>query len=64
MAQTDVCAIIPIMSATSAISPPAAVTVVGLGNMGVPMGLRLLKAGYTVTGYHCCPAISRIDSIG
>jgi 3-hydroxyisobutyrate dehydrogenase len=39
------------MTANSAIVPPAAVTVIGLGNMGVPMGLRLIKAGFTVTGF-------------
>src|SRR5258706_4171978 len=39
------------MTANSAIVPPAAVAVIGLGNMGVPMGLRLIKAGFTVTGY-------------
>src|SRR5258705_6739832 len=39
------------MTAHSAIVPPAAVAVIGLGNMGVPMGLRLIKAGFTVTGY-------------
>ncbi len=37
------------MTAKSAIVPPAAVAVIGLGNMGVPMGLRLIKAGFTVT---------------
>jgi 3-hydroxyisobutyrate dehydrogenase len=39
------------MTATSAIVPPAAVAVIGLGNMGVPMGLRLIKADFTVTGF-------------
>jgi 3-hydroxyisobutyrate dehydrogenase len=39
------------MNATSAIVPPAAVTVIGLGNMGVPMGACLVKAGYVVTGF-------------
>ena len=39
------------MTANSAIVPPAAVAVIGLGNMGVPMGLRLIKAGFTVTGF-------------
>jgi 3-hydroxyisobutyrate dehydrogenase len=34
-----------------AIVPPAPVTVVGLGNMGVPMGTCLIKAGYAVTGF-------------
>ena len=39
------------MTAHSAIVPPAAVAVIGLGNMGVPMGLRLIKASFTVTGF-------------
>jgi 3-hydroxyisobutyrate dehydrogenase len=39
------------MTVNSAIVPPAAVAVIGLGNMGVPMGLRLIKAGFTVTGF-------------
>ena len=39
------------MSAKSAIVPPAAVAVIGLGNMGVPMGARLIKAGFAVTGF-------------
>src|SRR5215470_19693205 len=33
------------------IVPPAPVAVIGLGNMGVPMGACLIKAGYTVTGF-------------
>jgi 3-hydroxyisobutyrate dehydrogenase len=39
------------MTIQSAIVPPAAVAVIGLGNMGVPMGLRLIKAGFAVTGF-------------
>jgi len=39
------------MSANSAIVPPAAIAVIGLGNMGVPMGVRLVKAGFRVTGF-------------
>jgi 3-hydroxyisobutyrate dehydrogenase len=39
------------MTIQSAIVPPAAVAVIGLGNMGVPMGLRLIKAGFVVTGF-------------
>jgi len=34
-----------------AIVPPAPVAVIGLGNMGVPMGACLLKAGYVATGF-------------
>src|SRR6266700_7633232 len=33
------------------IVPPAPVAVIGLGNMGVPMGACLVKAGYGVTGF-------------
>ena len=36
---------------SNAIVPPAPVAVVGLGNMGVPMGACLIKAGYAVTGF-------------
>jgi 3-hydroxyisobutyrate dehydrogenase len=39
------------MTIQSAIVPPATVAVIGLGNMGVPMGLRLVKAGFEVTGF-------------
>jgi 3-hydroxyisobutyrate dehydrogenase len=39
------------MTANSPIVPPAAVAVIGLGNMGLPMGLRLIKAGFAVTGF-------------
>jgi predicted dinucleotide-binding enzyme len=36
---------------TNATTPPAAVTVIGLGNMGLPMAACLLKAGFQVTGF-------------
>jgi len=36
---------------SNAIVPPAPVAVIGLGNMGVPMGTCLIKAGYAVTGF-------------
>jgi 3-hydroxyisobutyrate dehydrogenase len=39
------------MSAKPAITPPAAIAVIGLGNMGVPMGACLIKAGFAVTGF-------------
>jgi 3-hydroxyisobutyrate dehydrogenase len=39
------------MSIKTAISPPASIAVIGLGNMGVPMGTCLLKAGFVVTGF-------------
>jgi 3-hydroxyisobutyrate dehydrogenase len=38
------------------IRPPAAIALIGLGNMGAPMGARLLEAGYRVTGYDAAPA--------
>jgi len=39
------------MSAKPQITAPAGIAVVGLGNMGVPMGACLVKAGYTVMGF-------------
>jgi 3-hydroxyisobutyrate dehydrogenase len=39
------------MSTKPAIVPPAAVAVIGLGNMGVPMANRLVQAGFKVTGF-------------
>jgi len=39
------------MSARPQIVPPAGIAVIGLGNMGVPMGARLVRAGYGVTGF-------------
>jgi 3-hydroxyisobutyrate dehydrogenase len=39
------------MSAKPAVVPPAAIAVLGLGNMGVPMGACLIKAGFAVTGF-------------
>jgi 3-hydroxyisobutyrate dehydrogenase len=39
------------MSTKPSITPPAPVSVIGLGNMGVPMALCLAKAGFQVTGY-------------
>jgi len=35
----------------ASVRPPAAITVVGLGNMGRPMAASLMRAGYAVTGY-------------
>ncbi len=39
------------MSTKLCVTPPAPVTVIGLGNMGVPMALCLAKVGFQVTGY-------------
>ena len=36
---------------SNTIVPPASVAVIGLGNMGLPMGACLIKAGYAVTGF-------------
>ena len=47
------------MTAKPAIVPPAAVTVVGLGNMGVPMAMRLVGAGFAVTGFDIAEAARR-----
>jgi 3-hydroxyisobutyrate dehydrogenase len=41
---------------TNAIAPPAAITVIGLGNMGVPMATCLLRAGFEVTGFDLAEA--------
>jgi 3-hydroxyisobutyrate dehydrogenase len=47
------------MNAKPAIVPPAAVAVIGLGNMGVPMGAGLVKAGFAVTGFDLSDAARR-----
>jgi 3-hydroxyisobutyrate dehydrogenase len=48
-----------------AIAPPAAVTVIGLGNMGVPMGACLLRAGFTVTGFDvAASARANFEAVG
>jgi 3-hydroxyisobutyrate dehydrogenase len=39
------------MTAKTEIAPPATITVIGLGNMGLPMSACLLRAGYKVTGF-------------
>jgi 3-hydroxyisobutyrate dehydrogenase len=53
------------MSIKTAISPPAAIAVIGLGNMGVPMGTCLLKAGFVVTGFDVSqPARERFVAAG
>jgi 3-hydroxyisobutyrate dehydrogenase len=40
----------------ASVHPPAAIAVVGLGNMGRPMAASLTRAGYAVTGYDLAPA--------
>src|SRR6202049_2468936 len=53
------------MTAKPAIVPPAAIGVIGLGNMGVPMGACLIKAGFTVTGFDLSePARRNFDAAG
>jgi 3-hydroxyisobutyrate dehydrogenase len=47
------------MSTKPSITPPAPVSVIGLGNMGVPMALCLAKAGFQVTGYDISEASRR-----
>ncbi len=44
------------MPDAASVRPPAAVTVVGLGNMGRPMAASLTRAGYAVTGYDIASA--------
>src|SRR4029453_11922104 len=52
-------------SMTNAIVPPAPVAVIGLGNMGVPMGACLIKAGYAVTGFDLLePARQKFPAAG
>jgi 3-hydroxyisobutyrate dehydrogenase len=47
------------------IVPLAPVAVIGLGNMGVPMGACLIKAGYAVTGFDLLePARQRFAAAG
>jgi 3-hydroxyisobutyrate dehydrogenase len=47
------------------IVPPAAVTVVGLGNMGAPMAMRLVGAGFAVMGFDIAEAArGRFDAAG
>jgi len=44
------------MNAKSTMVPPARIVVVGLGNMGVPMGACLVRAGYAVVGFDAAKA--------
>ena len=52
------------MNSKSAINPPAAVCVIGLGNMGVPMANRLIGAGFKVTGFDLSDAARKRFSEG
>jgi 3-hydroxyisobutyrate dehydrogenase len=53
------------MTANPAIVPPAAIAIIGLGNMGVPMGACLIKAGFKVTGFDLSDAARRnFDAAG
>jgi len=44
------------LAEAASVRPPAAIAVVGLGNMGRPMAACLMRAGYAVTGYDLLPA--------
>src|SRR5262249_41207868 len=44
------------LAEVASVRPPAAITVVGLGNMGRPMAASLTRAGYAVTGFDISPA--------
>jgi 3-hydroxyisobutyrate dehydrogenase len=44
------------LAEAASVRPPAAVAVVGLGNMGRPMAASLTRAGYDVIGYDLLPA--------
>src|SRR5277367_3618584 len=53
------------MSAKTEIVPPAGIAVIGLGNMGAPMGACLARAGYAVIGFDLSAAArSRFVSAG
>ena len=53
------------MNTKSAVVPPAAVAVIGLGNMGTPMASRLVQAGFAVTGFDVFePARQRFSAAG
>jgi 3-hydroxyisobutyrate dehydrogenase len=53
------------MNGSNPIAPPASITVIGLGNMGVPIGCCLMRAGYSVTGFDLLPeARDRFASAG
>jgi 3-hydroxyisobutyrate dehydrogenase len=47
------------MNMKPSITPPAPITVIGLGNMGVPMALCLAKAAFQVTGHDISDASRR-----
>lgn len=53
------------MITKSPVTPPAAVAVIGLGNMGTPMASRLVQAGFAVTGFDLSePARQRFSTAG
>ncbi|MGH7015124.1 MAG: NAD(P)-dependent oxidoreductase [Stellaceae bacterium] len=53
------------MTTKPAMAPPARIAVIGLGNMGVPMGSCLVRAGYRVTGFDtAAPARQRFAAAG
>jgi 3-hydroxyisobutyrate dehydrogenase len=44
------------LAEAASVRPPAAIAVVGLGNMGRPMAASLTRAGYAVAGFDLLPA--------
>lgn len=53
------------MTTKPAFTPPARIALIGLGNMGVPMGACLVRAGYRVTGFDAAaPARQRFVTAG
>jgi 3-hydroxyisobutyrate dehydrogenase len=51
--------------ATRPLLPPARIALIGLGNMGAPMALQLIEAGYQVCGFDISPdARQRFSSMG
>lgn len=53
------------MTTKTPLAPPARIALIGLGNMGVPMGACLLRVGYRVTGFDAAaPARQRFAAAG
>lgn len=47
-------------SAASVVVPPARIAIIGLGNMGRPMGARLIGAGFDVVGFDAAEPMREI----
>lgn len=53
------------MTTKTPLAPPARIALIGLGNMGVPMGACLIRTGYRVTGFDAAaPARQRFAAAG